>query len=131
MMELKVGLKHEASTTVADSNTAIAFGSGGVRAFGTPAMIGLMEKAAAELADQYLPAGQTTVGTVVNINHTAATPVGMKVTAQAELLEIDGRRLVFKVDAMDEAGPIGSGTHERFIIVLEKFLQKVELKGKV
>ncbi|AEF93021.1 hypothetical protein Desca_0117 [Desulfotomaculum nigrificans CO-1-SRB] len=127
-MELKVGLIHEASITVEDSNTAIAYGSGGVRVFATPAMIGLMEKAALELADQYLPEGQTTVGTEVNVKHTAATPVGMKVVARAELIEIDGRRLVFKVDASDEAGPIGSGTHERFIINPEKFLQKVESK---
>ncbi|MCL5780508.1 MAG: thioesterase family protein [Firmicutes bacterium] len=127
-MELKVGLTHETSITVADSNTAIAYGSGGVRVFATPAMIGLMEKAALELADQCLPEGQTTVGTLVNVKHTAATPVGMKVVARAELIEIDGKRLVFKVDAADEAGPIGSGTHERFIIHLEKFLQKVESK---
>lgn len=127
-MELKVGLTNETSTMVEDSNTAIAYGSGGVRVFATPAMIGLMEKAALELADQCLQAGQTTVGTLVNVKHTAATPVGMKVVAKAELLEVDSKRLVFRVDAVDEAGPIGTGTHERYIINLEKFLQKVEQK---
>ncbi|CCO08640.1 thioesterase family protein [Desulforamulus hydrothermalis] len=127
-MELTVGMCHETSTTVTENQTAIAYGSGGVRVFATPAMIGLMEKAALELADQCLPAGQTTVGTLVNVKHTAATPVGMRVVARATLTEIDGKRLVFRVEATDETGPVGEGTHERFIINLEKFLQKVESK---
>lgn len=125
---LEIGMMQEVNTLVNDSNTAIAYGSGGVRVFATPAMIGLMEKAALELAAKVLPEGQTTVGTLVNVKHLAATPVGMKVTARAELTEIDGKRLVFKVQAQDEAGPIGEGTHERFVIVLEKFLQRVESK---
>ena len=128
--ELKVGLTGEASATVNDQNTAIAYGSGGVNVFATPAMIGLMEKAALELADQCMPEGQTTVGTLVNVKHMAATPLGMKVTAKAELIEIDGKRLVFKVEAHDETGPIGEGVHERFVIVLEKFLQRVESKAR-
>ncbi|MDO7788031.1 thioesterase family protein [Desulforamulus aquiferis] len=129
---LEIGMTQEVKATVNDTNTAIAYGSGGVRVFATPAMIGLMEKAALELADKVLPEGQTTVGTLVNVKHTAATPVGMAVSAKAELVEIDGKRLVFKVDAMDEAGSIGSGIHERFIIVLEKFLKRAEgkLTGK-
>lgn len=127
---LEVGMKWEASTTVKDSNTAVAYGSGGVDVFATPAMIGLMEKAALELADKVLPSGQTTVGTLVNVKHMAATPVGIKVTARAELLEIDGRRLVFKVEAWDEKEIIGSGVHERYIITLDKFLNKVMDKCK-
>ncbi|RYD03982.1 thioesterase [Desulforamulus aquiferis] len=123
---LEIGMTQEVKATVNDTNTAIAYGSGGVRVFATPAMIGLMEKAALELVDKVLPEGQTTVGTLVNVKHTAATPVGMAVSAKAELVEIDGKRLVFKVDAKDEAGSIGSGIHERFIIVLEKFLQRAE-----
>ncbi|GAB6159261.1 thioesterase family protein [Desulfotomaculum varum] len=127
-MELTVGITHATSTTVTENQTAIAYGSGGVRVFATPAMIGLMEKAALELADQCLPEGQTTVGTLVHVKHTAATPVGMRVVARATLTEIDGKRLVFRVEAADETGPVGEGTHERFIINLEKFLQKVENK---
>lgn len=127
-MTLKTGLCHEVSTMVDENNTAIAYGSGGVKVFATPAMIGLMEKAALELADQHLPAGESTVGTQVNVKHTAATPVGMKVSARAELIEVDGKRLVFIVEARDETGPIGTGTHERFIINLEKFIKRAENK---
>ncbi|ABO48678.1 Thioesterase superfamily [Desulforamulus reducens MI-1] len=127
-MELKTGLIHETSIMVEESNTAIAYGSGGVRVFATPAMIGLMEKAALELADQYLPEGETTVGTLVNIKHTAATPVGMKVVARAELIQIEGKKLSFVVEARDETGPVGAGKHERFIVNQEKFLQRAESK---
>ncbi|GAB6179131.1 thioesterase family protein [Desulfotomaculum defluvii] len=127
-MELKIGLIHEVSTMVDENNTAIAYGSGGVRVFATPAMIGLMEKAALELADQHLPDGETTVGTLVNVKHTAATPVGMNVIAKAELIQIDGKKLVFIVEAKDETGPIGTGTHERVIINLDKFIKRAESK---
>ncbi|AEG58499.1 thioesterase family protein [Desulforamulus ruminis] len=128
--ELKPGLTREVETIVDETNTAIAYGSGGVNVFATPAMIGLMEKAALELADSYLPEGQTTVGTLVNIKHTAATPLGLGVKAKAELMEIDGKRLVFRVEAFDESGPIGAGVHERFVIVKDKFIQKAESKAK-
>lgn len=91
-------------------------------------MIALIEKAAAESVAAGLDPGMTTVGTRLDIAHTAATPVGMAVLAEAELSEIDGRRLVFTVRAFDEAGEIGSGTHERFIVNAEKFLAKAEAK---
>ena len=127
-MELKVGLKGESKDMVTEKNTAIAYGSGGVAVLATPALISLMENAALNLAQGYLPEGQTTVGTKVDVNHLAATPVGMAVSATAEISEIDGRKIVFKVEAFDDKDKIGSGTHERFIIDLEKFMSKVNAK---
>ena len=128
MENLRVGLTASVSTEVTEGNTAIAYGSGGVKVFATPAMIGLMEKAALSCVDPVLPAGMATVGTKVEVSHLAATPVGMQVRAQAELLEIDGKRLVFRVEAYDEAGLIGEGKHERFIIDLERFISRAEAK---
>lgn len=127
-MELAVGIKGESKSSVSESNTAVAYGSGGVKVFATPAMIGLMENAALSLVQKCLPEDQSTVGTNVNVSHIAATPVGMEVRAIAELIEIDGKRLVFKVEAYDEKDKIGEGTHERFIINLEKFIDKTNKK---
>lgn len=128
-MELQVGMKGIAETVVSEQNTAVAYGSGGVEVFATPAMIGLMEGAACNGVNPYLPEGKSTVGTLVNVSHTAATPKGMKVTAEAELVEIDGKRLVFKVAAYDEKEKIGEGVHERFIITLDRFMEKAQ--GKI
>lgn len=128
-MELAVGIKGESKSNVTENNTAVAYGSGGVKVFATPAMIGLMENAALTLVQKYLPEEQTTVGTNVNVSHLAATPIGMAVSATAELVEIDGKRLVFKVEAFDEKDKIGEGTHERFIINLEKFMTKTNSKN--
>ena len=112
-MALELGMRGEASLVVDEARTAEAFGAGGVQVFGTPAMIGLMENAAWLLVQPELAEGETTVGTVVNIRHLAATPMGERVTATAELVEIDGRRLVFRVTAQDQHQLIGEGTHER------------------
>src|SRR6185312_17103825 len=101
-MALAVGMRGEASLMVDDAQTAEAFGAGGVRVFGTPAMIGLMENAAWRLVQPELEEGETTVGTLVEIRHLAATPVGMRVVATAELIAIEDRRLVFRVAARDE-----------------------------
>lgn len=127
-MELVVGIKGESKTIVSEKNTAIAYSSGGVEVFATPAMIGLMENAALNLAQQCLPEGQTTVGTKVEVSHIAATPLGMGVKATAELIELDGKRLIFKVEAYDEKDKIGEGIHERFIINIEKFLARTTSK---
>ncbi|WP_027717447.1 thioesterase family protein [Desulfovirgula thermocuniculi] len=129
---LKVGLRGEATAAVTEGNTALAYGSGGARVFATPAMIGLMENAALSAVDPLLEPGQMTVGIKVDVEHLAATPVGMKVTARAELVEIDGRRLVFRVEAFDEKEQIGRGTHVRFIVNTERFLSRAEgkLKGE-
>jgi predicted thioesterase len=88
-------------------------------------MISLMENAAWRLVQSELAAGETTVGTVVNVRHLAATPLGSRVVATAELIEIDSRRLVFRVSAEDDAGHIGEGVHERAIVHLERFLDRV------
>ncbi|HEY0753430.1 MAG TPA: thioesterase family protein [Ktedonobacteraceae bacterium] len=123
-MALNVGLAGEASTVVVHENTAAAVGAGGVEVFGTPMMIALMENASWNAVAKHLDEGFVTVGTVVNIKHLAATPLGQHVRANAELIEIDRRRLVFKVEAYDEKQKIGEGLHERFIVQLEHFLRK-------
>jgi fluoroacetyl-CoA thioesterase len=123
-MTLQAGLTGEATTTVVHENTAAAVGAGGVEVFATPMMIALMENAAWKAVIDHLDEGQATVGTLVNVKHLAATPLGQRVRATAELIEIDRRRLVFKVEAYDEKQKIGEGFHERFIVNLARFLQK-------
>jgi len=125
---LKPGLKAEKSEIVSNKNTAITLGSGGLEVYSSPSMIALMEGTALLSVDPLLPEGYSTVGTELNIKHLSATPPGMKITAKAELLEIDGRALSFSVEAYDEAGKIGEGTHKRFIIESEKFLIKIKNK---
>ncbi len=105
-------------------NTAARVGAGGVEVFGTPMMIALMEQASWQSVANDLEQGYVTVGTLVNVRHLAATPLGQRVRATAELIEIDGRRLVFKVEAYDEKQKIGEGQHERFIVNLERFMKK-------
>jgi len=124
-MALAVGMRGEASLVVGEAQTAAAFGAGGVLVLGTPVMIGLMENAAWQLVQPELPEGESTVGTLVNVRHLAVTPLGGHVVATAELIEIDGRRLVFRVSARDDTQLIGEGTHERFRIVLERFLARL------
>ena len=124
-MALKPGMKGEATTVVVHENTAAAVGAGGVEVFGTPMMIALMENAAWRAVADALDEGNVTVGTLVNVRHLAATPLGQKVYATAELLEIDGRRLVFQVEAYDEQRKIGEGQHERFIVNLKRFLSRI------
>lgn len=125
-MALTPGLTGEATTTVVHENTAAAVGAGGIEVFGTPMMIALMEMAAWRAVEDKLEPGLVTVGTLVNVKHLAATPVGQQVRAYAELLEIDGRRLVFKVEAYDEHQKIGEGIHERYIVQLERFLSRLQ-----
>jgi predicted thioesterase len=124
-MTLAIGMRGEASTTVVHENTAAAVGAGGVEVFGTPMMIALMENAAWRAVADTLDEGQVTVGTHVNVSHLAATPLGQSVKATAELIAIDGRRLTFRVEAFDEHQKIGEGQHERFIVHLQRFLQKI------
>jgi uncharacterized protein (TIGR00369 family) len=121
---LKPGLRAEKTVTVDEKNTASSWGSGGLDVFATPAMIALMEFTALSAVDPLLPEGLSTVGTELNVRHLAATPLGMKVRAEAELLAIDRRALSFKVEVFDEAGKIGEGTHGRFIIENERFMKK-------
>lgn len=119
---LVVGIKEKQEKTVTMNDTAKVFGSGAAEVFATPMMIGLMEAASMNAVKKYLPEGFSTVGISVNIKHVSATAVGKRVWAEAELVEVDRKRLVFKVDAYDEDKKIGEGTHERFIIDESKFM---------
>ncbi len=127
---IKSGIKGEVEITANETNTAKAMGSGNLEVFSTPCMIALMEKTSNDSVAPYLEDGQGTVGTVVNIKHLSATPLNMKVCAKSELIEVDGKRLVFNVQAFDEVGMIGEGSHERFIIANEKFMERTNSKGK-
>jgi fluoroacetyl-CoA thioesterase len=124
-MALTPGMRGEATTTVVHENTAAAVGAGGVEVFGTPMMIALMENAAWRAVVSALDEGQVTVGTLVNVRHLAATPLGQQVRATADLIEVDGKRLLFQVQAYDERQKIGEGQHERFIVDLERFLKRI------
>ena len=108
----------------------VRWGSGALRVFSTPYMIALMEGAAVDAVDPLLPAGSQTVGTRVDVRHLAASPVGSTVVAQAELIEVDGRKLTFHVQAHDDGGLVGEGTHERFIIQVERFMQRAASRGQ-
>lgn len=130
-MAIMPGLIGESETTVTDANTAEAVGSGGVAVFSTPMMIALMEMAALHATAPHVAPGETTVGVGVNIKHMAATPRGMKVRAVARLEQVEGRKLVFTVEAYDAVEKIGEGTHERAIVGRERFIARVEQKGKV
>lgn len=125
---ISVGMKAELELVVEQQHTAMAFGSGEVKVFATPMMIALMEKAALTAVDEHLGEGFATVGTIVNAKHLAATPVGMKVKATAELTAIEGKKLTFFIEAFDEQEKIGEGTHERYIIETAKFLKRTETK---
>ncbi len=122
---IEKGLKYESVATVGDANTAAAMGSGDMPVFATPAMTALMENAAMKAVEKALPEGAATVGTAVSVSHVKASPVGAKITASAELVEVDGRRLVFAVRAWDERGTIGEGSHTRFIVDRERFMGKL------
>jgi predicted thioesterase len=130
MSELSSGVRGTQDLLVTNENTAKALGSGGLDVFSTPSMIALMEFCAAKSVQQLLPAGNSTVGTRLDIKHLCATPVGMTVRCETELIEIDRRRLVFLCRAFDDAGLIGEGTQERFIVDDEKFMEKTLQKIK-
>ena len=125
---LKAGIIKEITEKVTDKNTAKTMKSGELNVYATPAMIALMEQAAYTSVADELEEGQGSVGTLMNVKHISATPVGMEVTAKSELVEVDGRRLVFQVEAFDERGKIGEGEHERFIVNNVKFQQKADSK---
>ena len=122
------GLASECQLLVREENTAIHLGSGDVSALATPEMIRLMEKASVAAVDHLLPAGYKTVGILVNVRHLAATPMGLKVRVRAELAEVDGRRLVFRVQAHDELEKVGEGEHHRMIIDAKRFSERVSKK---
>lgn len=128
MTELTPGLRAQIEITVSEADTAARWGSGLVPVYSTPALVGLMESAAVAALTGALPAGQSTVGGRIDIRHLAPTPVGMKVRAVAELTEIEGRKLVFKIEAWDEVEKAGEAIHERYIIDEAKFMARVLAK---
>ncbi len=132
MAKLEPGLVAESSLVVQAKHTAshLGTGSNGVDVLATPIMIGLMEDAARHLVDPQLDPGQMSVGVNLNITHLAATPIGMRVTARAELVAVAGRWLTFKVEAHDEKEKVGEGTHTRAIINLERFMAKTKEKAR-
>ena len=123
-MEITVGMKGEASTLVEREDTAAEVGSGSLLVYATPCMVALMEGAACEAITDCLSDSQTTVGTMLNIEHISATPVGLEVRAEATVTEVAGKVITFEVKAFDEAGEIGRGTHKRVIVNSQKFLEK-------
>ena len=130
MAELVPGLVGEATCVVEERHTARHLGSGGVNVLATPIMIALMEEAGRNAVEPLLEPGQLTVGASLDVRHLAPTPLGMRVTARAELLKVEGRLLTFRVEAHDEREKVGEGTHVRAIINLEKFMAKVQAKSQ-
>ena len=122
---LEVGIKGYGEQVVENKDTAKSYGSGLVEVYATPAMIGLMENTAHISVNGLLPQGCISVGTRVNIEHLRATPLGEKVWCETVLEAIDGRKLQFTVAAFDSKGLIGKGTHERFVVNVEKFMSKL------
>ena len=128
MNEIKAGITGEKSVAVTMENTAVAMGSGTLRVFATPAMIALIEGCCAESVEELLGEGITSVGTNVNIDHLAASPLGAGIVCKSKLTAFDGRKLDFAVEVFDNAGLIGKGTHTRFTVKADSFLKKVNAK---
>ncbi len=127
-MEISVGMKGEVTSFVEREDTAQIVGSGSLLVYATPCMIALMEGAACEAISKALPDEKTSVGISLDVSHLSATPVGMKVRAEAEVTSVDGNTVTFHVCAYDESGKIGEGTHKRAIISTQKFLEKTYAK---
>ncbi len=125
---LPIGREGRAELVVADAHTAPRIGSGRVRVLATPVMINLMEAAALDAVEAMLPAGHQSLGIKLDVTHTAATPVGMCVVATARLVGVEGRRLRFEVEARDEIEAIGGGTHERVVVNVARFDERVQKK---
>ncbi len=125
---IELGIKGHQEDVVTADKLAQNVGSGKVKVLATVMMIALMEKTALLSVEPFLEEGQGTVGTRVDVSHCSSTPLGMKFSVDSELVEVDRRRLVFKVAAYDERGLIGEGTHERFIIDNERFQAKTDTK---
>ncbi|MBR1644005.1 MAG: thioesterase family protein [Bacteroidales bacterium] len=123
-LRLNTGLRSEQKRTTTVNDSAAKCGSGLLEVFATPALVALMEQTALSAIEHLLPQGCTTVGTLINVKHVKATPIGMEVRCESVLTEVDGRRLVFEVKAYDEKGLIGEAVHERFVVESERFLAK-------
>lgn len=125
---LKTGMTSEKAEPVTAENTAKKYGSGSIDVYATPAMIGLMEGACLQTVDTHLSENMSTVGIALNVKHIAATPIGMTVKAIATLTAIEGKKLTFSVEAFDDKDKIGEGTHERYIIDIDKFITRTNSK---
>lgn len=126
---IEAGLSGEKTWNVANEHLASRHGSGLVDVLATPALVAFCEETARALVDPRLPDGRTTVGTSIELRHLAPTPPGMQITVLAKLREVDGRRLRFDVEVRDEVEPIGRGTHERFIVDLDRFQRRIAEKS--
>ena len=131
MTEIAPGLKGHASLVVGTNDTAPYVGSGWIYVLATPVMLKLMEEAALNAVERLLPENKQSLGTRVDITHIAATPIGMKVSASAELIDVNGRKLTFKLSAHDEVELIGEGTHERVIVSADLFQKRINEKLKM
>ncbi len=127
-MDLRPGLTGRAELVVTEAHTAPRVGSGKVHVLATPVMINLIEAAALEAVEHLLPAGHQSLGTVLNIRHIAATPVGMRIRATAEVVSVEKRTIVFRVEAHDERELIGDGRHERVVVNVARFDERVQKK---
>lgn len=127
-MEITIGMKGQAYTDVERADTAKEVGSGDLLVYATPCMVALMEGAACEAIECALKETETTVGTMLNIEHTSATPVGLEVRAEAVVITVEGKTITFEVTAYDEIGEIGHGIHKRVIVNTQKFLDKAYSK---
>ena len=130
VLELPAGLTGTAELIVGEQHTAPRVGSGRIRVLATPVMINLIEAAALAAVEQSLPEHHQSLGTHLDVTHVAATPVGMKVRATAEVIRVEGRTIYFKVRAEDERELIGEGTHERVVVNVDRFDQRVQAKTK-
>lgn len=127
-MNIEIGMKGEAATLAEREDTALEVGSGSLLVYATPCMAALMEAAACEAIKAGLSETETSVGTELNLRHISATPVGLEVRAEAEVTAVEGKTVTFALQAFDEAGPIGRGTHQRVVVNSQKFLDKAYAK---
>lgn len=131
MKPVMIGAKATAETIADESKLAVTVGSGSLRVYATPMMTALMEEAACKAIEPYLEDGETTVGTYLELKHTASTPEGMNVTAEAEIIGVSGREVTYSITAKDECGEIGSCIHKRVQVGAERFMQKANSKKKI
>ena len=129
-MEINIpqGIENELTKTVSESESASNCGSGLLPVFATPALVAFMEQTAHASIGQLLPEGLTTVGAEINVRHLKATPLGMQVRCHSKLVESDGRRLVFQIEAFDEVAKIGDAVHLRYIVDSKRFMDKLSQK---
>ncbi len=123
-MAIEIGTKGYADALVEQEDTAKVVGSGNLLVYATPCMVALMEGAACESIAPFLADGESSVGTMMQVNHISATPVGMEVRAESEVTAVEGRKVTFSIKAYDEVGEIGNAVHERFIVKADRFLEK-------